>query len=85
MTLLNGISYETKDRVGNRKKAMGSGRCSCWSPMSEDKGRGHGCISNLAGVGHKLKKNQMLRVKTLCRTSKKHTCKDHLIATCEIC
>ena len=36
------------------------------SPMSEDKGRCHVCISNLAGVGHKLKKNQMYRVKTLC-------------------
>ena len=54
-------------------------------PMSEDKGRYHVCISNLAGVGHKLKKNQMYRVKTLCRICKKHTCKDHLIATCEIC
>ena len=54
-------------------------------PMSEDQGRCHVCISNLAGVGHKLKKNQMYRVKTLCRICKKHTCKDHLIATCEIC
>ena len=53
-------------------------------PMSEDKERCHVCISNLAGVGHKLKKNQN-RVKTLCRICKKHTCKDHLIATCEIC
>ena len=33
-------------------------------PMSEDKGRCHVCISNLAGVGHKLKKNQMYRVET---------------------
>ena len=32
-------------------------------PMSEDKGRCHVCISILAGVGHKLKKNQMYRVK----------------------
>ena len=54
-------------------------------PMSEDKRICHVCISNLAGVGHKLKKNQMYRVKTLCRIWKKHTCKDHLIATCEIC
>ena len=46
-------------------------------PISEDKGRCHACISNLAGVGHKLKKNQMYRVKTLCRICKKHTCKDH--------
>ena len=28
-------------------------------PMSEDKERCHVCISNLVGVGHKLKKNQM--------------------------
>ena len=35
--------------------------------VSEDKGRCHVCISNLAGVEHKLKKNQMYRVKTLCR------------------
>ena len=54
-------------------------------PMSEHKGRCHVCISNWAGVGHKLKKNQMYKVKTLCRICKKHTCKDHLIATCEIC
>ena len=54
-------------------------------PMPEDKGRCHVCTSNLAGVGHKLKKNHMYRVNTLCRTCKKHTCKDHLIATCEIC
>ena len=54
-------------------------------PMSEDKGRCHVCISNLAGVGHKLKKNQMYRVKTLCRICKKHTSKDHLFSTCEIC
>ena len=54
-------------------------------PISEDKGRCHVFISNLAGVGHKLKKNQMHRVKTLCRICKKHTCKDHLIATYEIC
>ena len=54
-------------------------------PMPEDKGRCHVCISNLAGVGHKLKKNQMRRVKTLYRICKKHTCKDHLIASCEIC
>ena len=54
-------------------------------PMSEDQGRCHVCISNLAGVGHELKKNQMYRVKTLCRICKKHTCKDHLIATYEIC
>ena len=53
-------------------------------PMSEDKGRCHVCISNLTGVGHKLKKNQKYRVKILCRICKKHTCKDHLIATCEI-
>ena len=54
-------------------------------PMSEDKGRCHVYISNLAGVGDKLKKPQMCRVKTLCRICKKHTCKDHFIATCEIC
>ena len=42
---------ETKDIVCDRKKAC----------------KGHVCISNLAGVGHKLKKNQMYRVKTLCR------------------
>ena len=54
-------------------------------PISEDKGRCHACISNLAGVGHKLKKNRMYRVKTLCRICKKHTRKYHLIATCEIC
>ena len=54
-------------------------------PMSQDKGRCHVSISNLAGVGHKLKKNQMHRVETLCRICKKHTGKDHLIATCEIC
>ena len=54
-------------------------------PTSEDKGRCHVCISNITGVGHKLKNNQMHRVKTLCRLCKKHTCKDHLIATCEIC
>ena len=54
-------------------------------PMSEDKGRCHVCISNMAGVGHKLKKNQTYRVKTLFRICKKHKCKDHLIATCEIC
>ena len=54
-------------------------------PMSEDKGRCHVCISNLACVGHKLKKKQMCRVKTLYRICKKHMCKDHLIATCEIC
>ena len=54
-------------------------------PMSQDKGRCHVCISNLAGVGHKLKKNQMHRVKGLCRICKKHTCLDHLIATREIC
>ena len=54
-------------------------------PMSEDKRRCHVCISNLAGVGHKLKKNQMYRVKTLYRIYKKHTCKDHLIAAYEIC
>ena len=53
--------------------------------MSEDKGRCHVCISNLDGIGHKLKKNQMCRVKTLCRICKKHTCKDHLTATFEIC
>ena len=27
----------------------------------------------------------MHRVKTLCRLCKKHTCKDDLIAACEIC
>ena len=54
-------------------------------PTSEDKVRCHICISNLAGVGHKLKKNQMYRVKTLRRICKKHPCKDHLIATCKIC
>ena len=53
--------------------------------MSEDIGRCDVYISNLAGVGYKLKKNQMYRVKTLCRICKKHTCKDHLIAICEIC
>ena len=53
-------------------------------PGSEDKGRCHVCILNLAGVGHKLKKKQMCRVQTLCRICKKHTCKDHLIAKCEI-
>ena len=53
-------------------------------PMSEDKGRCHVYVSNLAGVGHKLKKNQMYRVKPLCRICKRHTCKDHPIATCEI-
>ena len=51
-------------------------------PMPEDQGRCHVCIPSLGGVGHKLKKNQMYRVKTLCRICK---CKDHLIATCEIC
>ena len=30
-----------------------------YPPVSEDKGRCHVCIPNLAGVGHKLKKNQM--------------------------
>ena len=54
-------------------------------PMSEDKGRCHACISNLAEAGIKLKKNHMYRVKTLCRICKNHTCKDHFIATCEIC
>ena len=55
------------------------------SPVSGDKGRCHVCISNLARVGHKLKKIQMYRVKALCRKCKKHTCKDHLIGTSEIC
>ena len=36
-------------------------------PMSEDKGRYHVRISNLSGVGNKLKKNQMYVVKNLCR------------------
>ena len=54
-------------------------------PMSENKERCYVCWSSLAGVGHKLKKNQMYRVKTLCRICKKHTCKDHLIGTCKIC
>ena len=54
-------------------------------PMSEDNGRCHVCISNLAGVGHKLKRNQMYKMKALCRICKKHTCKDHLTATCETC
>ena len=54
-------------------------------PVSEDKGRYHVCISNLAGVGHKSKKNQMYRMKNLFRIYKEHTCKDHLIVTCEIC
>ena len=54
-------------------------------PMSEDKGRCHACISNLDEVRHKLKKNQMCRVKTLRRICKKPTCKDHLTATFEIC
>ena len=54
-------------------------------PMSEDKGRCHVFTLNMAGVGHKLKKTQMYRVKTLCRICKRHTCKDHLIVTCEIC
>ena len=53
-------------------------------PMSEVKGRYHVCMANLVGVGHKLKKNQMYRVKTLCRICKKHTCKDRLTATCKI-
>ena len=53
--------------------------------MPEHKGRCHVCISNLAWVGDKLKKNQMHRVKTLCRIYKKHKCKYHLIAYCEIC
>ena len=52
-------------------------------PMPEVKGRCNVCISNLAGVGHKLEKNQMYRVKTFFRICKKNTCKDHLIATCE--
>ena len=55
------------------------------SPMSEDKGRCQVYISHLAGVRHKLKKNQTYRVKTLCRICKKHKCKDNLIASCEIC
>ena len=54
-------------------------------PMSDDKERCHVCISNLARVGHKLKKKQIYRVKTLCRICKKHMCEDHFIATCEIC
>ena len=49
--------------------------------MSDDEGRCHVCISNLDGVEHKLRKNQMY----LSRICKKHTCKDHLIVTCEIC
>ena len=53
--------------------------------MSEDKGRCHVRIQNLAGVGHKLKKNRMIREKTLSRIWKKHMCKDHLVATFEIC
>ena len=52
----------------------------CGPLMSENKGRYHVCISSLAGVGHKLKKNQMHRVKSLCRIFKKHP-----IATCQIC
>ena len=55
------------------------------SPISEDKERCHVCISNLPGVGHKMIKNQIYRVKTLGRIFKKHTYKDHLIATCKIC
>ena len=74
---------ETKNRLVIRKREVEGEAVG--PPMSEDKGRCHVCISNLAGVGHKLKKNQMYRVKTLCRICKKHTCKDHLIATCEIC
>ena len=47
-------------------------------PISENKGRCDACISNLAGLGHKLKKNQMYRVKTLCRTCKKIILLQHL-------
>ena len=50
-----------------------------------NKGRRHVCILNLVGIGHKLKNNHMYKVKNLRRICKKHTCKDHLIATCEIC
>ena len=39
-------------------------------PMSENKGRCHLRISNLAGVAHKLKKNRMCRVKAFCRICK---------------
>ena len=84
---LNGLSTLVRQTI---ELVIGKRQCevegeAVGPSMSEDKGRCHVCISNLAGVGHKLKKNQIYRVETLCRICKKHTGKDHLIATCEIC
>ena len=60
---LNGLTYtcEKKDRVGNKKKGMEVEGEAVGPPMSEDKRRCHVCISNLAGVGHELKKNLMYK------------------------
>ena len=83
---LNGLTTFVRRKIelviGKRQKVEGE---AAGPPLAEDEGRCHVCISNLGEVEHKLKKNQMYRVKTLCRICKKHTCKDHLIATCEIC
>ena len=84
---LNGLTTLVRQRIqlviGKRKwKVKGE---AVGPSISEDKGKCHVCISNLDGVGHKLKKNQMYRVKNLCGIWKKHTCKDHLIATFQIC
>ena len=83
---LNGLSALVRQKIElviGKRECEGEGEA-VGPPMSEDKGRCHVCISNLTGLGHKLQKKQMYRVKTLCKICKKHTCKDHLIATCEI-
>ena len=66
---LNGLTTRVRQKInlviGKRQwEVEGDAVCPPWS---EDKRRCHVCISNLVGVGHKLKKNQMYRVKILCR------------------
>ena len=53
--------------------------------MSAVKCQCHVCIKNLAGDGHKQKKDLLYRIKTLYRVCRQHACKDHLIAVCVVC
>ena len=55
---LNGLTTLVRQKIELIIGKVKESEAAC-PPMSEDKGRCHVCISNLTGVGHKLKKNRI--------------------------
>ena len=86
---LNGLGWVTRQKIQlvlGRPVAEQPPRLDEPGPSTSDTvSRSHVCISDNIGTGHKLNKDKMKRIQSLCQKCARNTCRQHLTQTCKIC